>query len=72
MVGNVQVTLVDCPGHSTLMKTVLGAAAIIDYLMLVIDLQKGIQPQTAECIVLASILAKPVVVLLNKADLVQQ
>lgn len=43
-----QITLVDCPGHASLMKTVIGGASIIDYMILVIDASKGIQAQTSE------------------------
>lgn len=63
------VTLVDCPGHASLFRSVLGGAQIIDAFILVLDALKGIQTQTAECLVLAEIIAKPLVVLLNKTDL---
>ena len=33
----IQFTLVDCPGHASLMKTVIGGASIIDLMMLVVD-----------------------------------
>lgn len=38
-----QVTLVDCPGHASLIRTIIGGAQIIDIMMLVIDVTKGIQ-----------------------------
>lgn len=38
-----QFTLVDCPGHASLMKTIIGGASIIDFMMLVVDSQKLIQ-----------------------------
>jgi len=63
-------TLVDCPGHASLIRTVIGGAQIIDLMVLVIDIVKGVQTQTAECIVLGEILAKDLVVVLNKTDLV--
>lgn len=44
----VQYTLVDCPGHASLIKTIMGGAQIIDLMILVIDVGKGIQTQTAE------------------------
>lgn len=53
---DVQYTLVDCPGHASLIKTIIGGAQIIDLMMLVIDLTKGIQTQTAECLILGEIL----------------
>ena len=36
----IQFTLVDCPGHASLMKTVIGGASIIDMMVLVVDCQK--------------------------------
>lgn len=36
-----QITLVDCPGHASLIRTVIGGAQIIDLVLLVIDAQKG-------------------------------
>ncbi|KPI83478.1 putative selenocysteine-specific elongation factor [Leptomonas seymouri] len=67
----VQCTLVDCPGHASLIRTVVGGAQIIDAVVLVIDATKGVQAQTAECLVLGEVLAKPLVVALNKVDAVQ-
>lgn len=37
-----QFTLVDCPGHASLIKTIIGGASIIDIMFLVIDINKGI------------------------------
>lgn len=48
----VQFTLVDCPGHASLIKTIIGGASIIDMMILVIDVTKGIQTQTSECLVI--------------------
>ena len=39
--SSVQYTLVDCPGHASLMKTIIGGAAIVDLFMLVVDVTKG-------------------------------
>ena len=39
--AKLQITLVDCPGHASLIKTVLGGAKIIDLMILVIDITKG-------------------------------
>ncbi|KAI8055544.1 elongation factor Tu GTP binding domain-containing protein [Syncephalis plumigaleata] len=66
------VTLVDCPGHASLVRTVIGGAQIIDVTLLVIDATKGIQTQTAECLVLAQIIKCPLVIALNKIDLLQE
>lgn len=64
-----QLTLVDCPGHASLIKTVIAGANIIDTVVLVIDVIKGIQTQTTECLILAEILSDKLVVVLNKIDL---
>ena len=40
--------MVDCPGHASLIRTIIGGAQIIDAVLLVIDITKGIQTQTAE------------------------
>lgn len=68
--GSVQYTLVDCPGHASLIKTIIGGAQIIDRMLLVVDVTKGIQTQTAECLVIGEILTDDLVVVLNKVDLV--
>lgn len=67
---NLQYTLVDCPGHASLIKTIIGGAQIIDLMMLVIDVTKGIQTQTAECLLLGKILCPRLLVCFNKVDLV--
>lgn len=69
----IQVTLVDCPGHASLFKTILGGARIIDMVLLVVDVQKGLQPQTIESLVVAELaVAHHVVIALNKVDLVPE
>jgi selenocysteine-specific elongation factor len=64
-----QFTLVDCPGHASLLRTIIGGAQIIDMMFLVIDIAKGIQTQTAECIIIAELFIKSIIVVLNKVDL---
>jgi selenocysteine-specific elongation factor len=66
-----QFTLVDCPGHASLIRTIIGGAQIIDIMFLVIDLAKGIQAQTAECIIIAELYTKKMIVVLNKVDLIE-
>ena len=66
---NLQMTLVDCPGHASLIRTIIGGAQIIDMVLLVVDAVKGWQAQTTECLVLAELTSPHVVVALNKADL---
>ena len=68
----IQFTLVDCPGHASLIKTVLGGAQIIDIMMLVIDVNKGIQTQTAECLVVGEITNASSLVVLNKTDMIPE
>ena len=36
-----QFTLVDCPGHASLLRTIVTGVQIIDMMMLVIDITKG-------------------------------
>lgn len=67
-----QFTLVDCPGHASLIRTIIGGASIMDAMVLVVDAVKGVQTQTAECLVLAEIMTDTLVVALNKVDLLQQ
>ena len=70
--SNLQFTLVDCPGHASLLRTIIGGAQIIDTIILVIDVNKGIQAQTAECIVIGEITSENVIIALNKVDLLPE
>lgn len=67
-----QFTLVDCPGHASLIRTIIGGAQIIDMIVLVIDVTKGIQTQTAECIVIGEITSDAILIALNKIDLLPE
>ncbi|XP_063424847.1 selenocysteine-specific elongation factor-like [Mytilus trossulus] len=67
--SKLQYTLVDCPGHASLIKTIIGGAQIIDLMILVIDIVKGMQTQTAECLVIGEITCRKMIVVLNKVDL---
>ena len=67
-----QVTLVDCPGHASLIRTIIGGAQIIDMILLVVDATKGIQAQTAECIVIAELTTSNLIIVLNKIDLFKE
>jgi selenocysteine-specific translation elongation factor len=44
-------------------------AQIIDMMILVVDVTKGIQTQTAECLVVGEILTQQLIVVLNKTDM---
>ncbi|XP_004522703.1 selenocysteine-specific elongation factor [Ceratitis capitata] len=68
----VQFTFVDCPGHASLIRTIIGGAQIIDFMLLVIDSQKGIQTQTAECIVIGELLQRKLIMVVNKIDLLEE
>ena len=67
-----QFTLVDCPGHASLIRTIIGGAQIIDMMILVVDVNKGIQTQTAECLVIGEITTKHLIIALNKVDLIPE
>ncbi|KAG5185718.1 P-loop containing nucleoside triphosphate hydrolase protein [Tribonema minus] len=72
---SVQFTLVDCPGHASLIRTIIGGAQIIDMMLLVVDATKGMQTQTAECVVIGETTmasADDLVIVLNKADLMPE
>lgn len=68
---SIQYTLVDCPGHASLIRTIIGGSQIIDLMILVIDITKGMQTQTAECLVIGEITCSKMIVVLNKTDMVQ-
>uniref|UniRef100_A0A336MDJ7 CSON013957 protein n=1 Tax=Culicoides sonorensis TaxID=179676 RepID=A0A336MDJ7_CULSO len=71
-IQELQLTFVDCPGHASLLKTIIGGAQIIDFIILVIDVTKGIQTQTAECLVIGEITCPgKLIVALNKIDLLE-
>ncbi|KAM5148547.1 selenocysteine-specific elongation factor [Mantella aurantiaca] len=70
--SRLQFTLVDCPGHASLIRTIIGGAQIIDLMMLVIDVTKGMQTQSAECLVIGQIACSKMVVVLNKVDLLPE
>ncbi|XP_078517868.1 selenocysteine-specific elongation factor isoform X2 [Lissotriton helveticus] len=70
--NSLQCTLVDCPGHASLIRTIIGGSQIIDLMMLVIDVTKGMQTQSAECLVIGEIACQKMVVVLNKIDLLPE
>ncbi|CAF1919007.1 unnamed protein product [Rotaria magnacalcarata] len=70
--SQLQITLVDCPGHASLIRTIIGGAQIIDLMLLVIDITKGIQTQTAECLIIGEITCDKMLVVLNKIDLIEE
>lgn len=66
---SIQFTLVDCPGHASLIRTIIGGAQIIDMMILVVDANKGIQTQTAECIIIGEMTTEKLIIVVNKIDL---
>ncbi|OQV19801.1 Selenocysteine-specific elongation factor [Hypsibius exemplaris] len=68
----IQYTLVDCPGHASLIRTILSGAQIMDLMFLVVDVTKGMQTQTAECLVIGEICCGKMIVVLNKIDLLPE
>uniref|UniRef100_T1HV40 Tr-type G domain-containing protein n=1 Tax=Rhodnius prolixus TaxID=13249 RepID=T1HV40_RHOPR len=64
--NHVQYTLVDCPGHAALIRTIIAGAQIIDLVLLIVDITKGFQTQTAECLIIAEIMQKPIMIVMNK------
>jgi selenocysteine-specific elongation factor len=63
---------VDCPGHASLIRTIIGGAQIIDCMLLVIDIVKGVQTQTAECLIIGEISCNKMLIVLNKLDLIEE
>lgn len=58
--------------HTSLIVSVcVSGAQIIDLMMLVVDVVKGIQTQTAECLLIGELTCPRMVVILNKTDLLQ-
>lgn len=70
-IKHLQFTFVDCPGHASLIRTIIGGVQIIDLMILVIDVNKGIQTQTSECLIMAEIMRKKLIVVLNKIDMIE-
>ena len=62
--------IVDVPGHEDFVRTMVAGASGIDLLLLVVDAQEGIRPQTLEHLVIAEQLGIPAgIPVLTKADL---
>ncbi|VDM32594.1 unnamed protein product [Hydatigera taeniaeformis] len=67
---SIQITLVDCPGHASLIRTIICGTHIIDLMLLVVDVNKGFQTQTSECLVIGELTCDTLVVVLTKVDLI--
>jgi selenocysteine-specific elongation factor len=67
------VGIVDVPGHEKLIKNMLAGAGGIDMLLLVIDAEEGIMPQTREHLAICSLLGiSHCIVAITKSDLVEK
>ncbi|TKR95361.1 hypothetical protein L596_009541 [Steinernema carpocapsae] len=72
-VKGTKMALIDCPGHASLIRAVLTASSVFDAAIVVINVASGIEAQTAEHLLIASILCpKHVAIVLNKIDLVPE
>ena len=70
LLDNYLVTLVDGPGHADLIRISASSVEIIDFALVVIDINKGPQVQTGEhLIMIESLKIKKIMVILNKIDL---
>ncbi len=66
-------SIVDAPGHETLMATVLAGTAIADGALLLIAANEGIQAQTKEHLMVLNISGiKNIIIVQNKIDLVNE
>ena len=67
-------SFVDCPGHESLMATMLSGATVMDYAILLIDgSQPCPQPQTIEHLAALEILnVRKIIIIQNKLDLVDE
>jgi ribosomal protection tetracycline resistance protein len=67
-VGDVQVNLIDTPGHSDFIAEVERSLAVLDAAVLVISAVEGVQPQTVVLWRALRRLAIPAVIFINKID----
>lgn len=71
--NNIQLGIVDVPGHEKFVKNMLAGAGGIDFVLLVIAADEGIMPQTREHRAICELLKiKDGLVVLTKKDLVEQ
>ncbi len=58
-----------CLSLSSISVYLHSGAQIIDLMMLVVDVVKGMQTQTAECLLIGQLTCSRMIVILNKTDL---
>ncbi len=69
--GGERVGVVDVPGHSRLVRTMVAGAQGVDLVLLVVAADEGVMPQTREHLAICELLGtRDAVVALTKADLV--
>ncbi|GMR53252.1 hypothetical protein PMAYCL1PPCAC_23447, partial [Pristionchus mayeri] len=69
-VGDQRVVLIDCPGHSALIRAVIAASSVIDGAIVVVSGVKGVESQTAEHLLLASLCCRSrIMVVMTKEDI---
>jgi selenocysteine-specific elongation factor len=69
--GELQLGVVDVPGHENFVRTMVAGATGIDVVLLVVAADEGVMPQTSEHLDIVELLGVPeMVVALTKADLV--
>jgi selenocysteine-specific elongation factor len=70
---DVEIDLIDMPGHERFVRTMVGGATGIDAVLLVVAANEGIKPQTVEHIDIAALLGlRRAVIAISKADLVSE
>jgi len=67
-VGDVQVNLIDTPGHSDFVAEVERSLAVLDAAVLVVSAVEGVQPQTVVLWRVLRRLAVPCAIFINKID----
>lgn len=69
----IQVGIVDVPGHEKFVRNMLSGASGMDMVLLVVDINEGVMPQTREHLDILSILGvKKGILVLNKIDLMDE
>uniref|UniRef100_A0A914BX31 Tr-type G domain-containing protein n=1 Tax=Acrobeloides nanus TaxID=290746 RepID=A0A914BX31_9BILA len=70
-INDTRIALIDCPGHASLIRAVMAASSVFDAAIVIINVLRGIEPQTVEHLLLVSILVPHAcVIVLNKCDLI--
>ncbi len=70
---NMNIGIIDMPGHKDFVNTMINGAGSIDMALLVIAADSGIMPQTIEHInIIKALRIKHIMVAINKADLVDE